>query len=381
MKVHTILATLLLVVFCSSCGNQQKVNAKEPETKIEAAPDINLIAIAHPERFTLASVDLRKTSNELSANGIVTPDVSRTVPVNAMTSGRVVDVKVRLGDDVRQGQLLLTMNSPDMAGAISDYRKAQSSAALARTQLERAQLLYSHGAVPQKDVQVAEDADQKAKVDMQAAMTRIELLGGDIKQPAALLEVRAPVSGTIIEQNITPSAGVKSLDNSPNLFTIADLSHVWVVCDVYENNLAQVHLDDRATVQLNAYPDRKIAGSVTNISKLLDPVTRTAKVRIDLPNEHGLLRPNMFATVQFASAGVQSRMAVPVGAILRLQDRDWLFIRIDDKHFRRTEIQTGPASADGFQEILSGVRAGDRVAADALQFSRAAENAEEQPDK
>jgi cobalt-zinc-cadmium efflux system membrane fusion protein len=207
------LAVAVMALLSSGCGNQTKVDAKSPETKVEQAPDINVVTIPHPERFPLVAVQLRKTSNQLSANGVVTPDVSRTVPVNAMTSGRVVDVKVRLGDDVQKGQLLLTMNSPDMASAISDYRKAQSSDVLARSQLERAQLLYSHGAVPQKDVQVAEDAAQKAKVDLQTAAQRIELLGGDLRQPSALLEVKATVSGTIIEQNITTSAGVKSLDN------------------------------------------------------------------------------------------------------------------------------------------------------------------------
>jgi cobalt-zinc-cadmium efflux system membrane fusion protein len=305
--------------------------------------------------------------------------VSRTVPVNSLTGGRVVDVRVRLGDDVHKGQVLLTMRSPDIASAISDYQKFQADEVLARTQLERSQLLYSHGAVAQKEVQVAEGMEQKAKVDVQTAAQRIELLGGDLKQLSTLLEVKAPVSGTIIEQNVTNSAGVKSLDNAPSLFTIADLSHVWVLCDVYENNLAQVHIGDRATVHLNAYPDRKIDGRVSNISKLLDPATRSTKVRVDLENSNSLLRPNMFATVLFVSEGRQNRMTVPVGAILRLQDRDWVFLKLDGRHFRRTEVQVGATSADGRQEILSGLKEGDQLAANALQFSRAVENAAEQP--
>ncbi len=365
--------------FSVGCGNQTKVDAKSPDTKIVDAPDVNVVTIPHPEKFPLAPVELHKSANQLSANGVVAPDVSRTVPVNSLTSGRVVDVRVRLGDDVKKGQVLLTMSSPDISAAISDYRKFQADEALARIQLERSQLLYSHGAVPQKDLQVAEGVAQKAKVDLQTAAQRIELLGGDLKQPSPLLEVKAPTSGTIIEQNVTNSAGIKSLDNSPNLFTIADLSHVWVLCDVYENNLSQVHLGDRATIQLNAYPDRKIEGRVSNISRLLDPATRSAKVRIDLPNSSSLLRPNMFATVLFVSQGSQNRMTVPVGAILRLQDRDWVFLKLDGQRFRRTEVQAGTTSADGQQEILSGVKAGDQLAANALQFSRAVENATEQP--
>ena len=373
-RMLAVFAVACALTAIAACGGQSNVKADNVEAKVEQAPDINVVAVAHPEQFSIVAVELRKVTNQLSANGVVAPDVSRNVPVNAMTSGRVVDVKVRLGDDVRQDQVLLTLRSSDVAAAIADYRKSQADEALARSQLERAQLLHSHGAIAQKDVQAAEAAAQKAKVDLETSAQRIELLGGDAHAPTPLIAVKAPVPGTIIEQNVTTSAGVKSLDNSPNLFVIADLSHVWVMCDVYENNLAQVHLNDRAIVQLNAYPDRKIAGRVSNISKLLDPVTRTAKVRVDLANSSGLLRPNMFATVLFESVGRENRMSVPVGAILRFQDRDWVFVKLSGPQFRRTEIQAGPANADGSQQILSGVHPGDQVAANALQLSRTVEN-------
>ena len=115
--------------------------------------------------------------------------------------------------------------------------------------------------------------------------------------------MRAPISGTIVAQNITGGAGVKSLDNAPDLFTIADLSEVWVMCDVYENNLAQVHVGDSAEVRLAAYPDRPLRGARGKIMSLLDPATRTAKVRLELPNPKGLLKPGMFATARFVVAG------------------------------------------------------------------------------
>jgi cobalt-zinc-cadmium efflux system membrane fusion protein len=181
-----------------------------------------------------------------------------------------------------------------------------------------------------------------------------------------------------VEQNVTNAAGVKSPDNSPNLYTIADLSRVWMLCDVYENNLSQVHLGDHAAVTLNAYPNRKIDGRISNISSLLDPTTRTAKVRIDLPNPGGLMKPNMFGTVLFVSQSDKTRMAVPESAILRLQDRDWVFVKLNAKQFRRTEVQGLPAGQDGYQEILAGVQPGAQLAANALQFSRAVENQAEQ---
>lgn len=379
---QAFLPTALLSLLSIGCTKESVVDAKvnDEPGKIEQAPDPNTVTIEHPELFQLVRVELRKVQNELSVTGQVAPDVSRNVPVVALTSGRVVDVRVRLGDDVQKGQLLLTMTSPDMSGAISDYQKFVADERLARTQLERQQLLYEKGAVAQKDLQVAEDTEQKAKVDVQTSAERIRILGGDINHLTPLIEVRAPVSGTIVEQNVTAAAGVKSLDNSPNLFTIADLSHVWVLCDVYENNLSQVHLGDRASIQLNAYPDRKLDGRVSNIGSLLDPNTRTAKVRIDLPNPNRLMRPNMFATIVFVSPGNQSRMTVPVSAILRLQDRDWVFVQQTPNRFRRTEVQTLPATA-AYQPVLSGLQPGDMVAANALQFSRTIENQQEQSQK
>ena len=373
------LIPVLLVALLSAACSRENVKAKSNDTvTVEEAPDPNVATMDHPELFPVVPVEMRSVPDQLSVNGVISPDVSRNVPVVTMSSGRVVEVKARLGDHVEKDQVLLTLTSPDLSGAISDYRKALADETLARRQMERAQLLYDHGAMAEKDLQVAEDTGQKAKVDVETTAERIRILGGDIKQLTPIIEVRAPVTGTIVEQNVTTAAGVKSLDNSPNLFTIADLSHVWMLCDVYENNLAQVHVGDHATVRLNAYPDRKIEGRISNISSLLDPTTRTAKVRIDLPNPGGFMRPNMFGTVVFVSQSNKRRMAVPAGAILRLQDRDWVFVKINQKQFRRTEVQALPAEQDGYQQIVSGVTAGDPVAANALQFSRAVENAAEQ---
>ncbi len=345
-----------------------------PATMVEAAPDLNVITVDHPERFALATASLRRESEQLTANGVVAPDVSRNVPVNVLSSGRVVELRVRLGDTVQQGQLLLTMTSPDLSQAIADYRKFQTGEALARSQLDRVQLLLSHGAVAQKEVEIAQDTYNKARVDTQTAAERIRLLGGDLDRLSSSIDVRAPVAGTIVEQNVTAAAGVKSLDNSPNLFTIADLSRVWVVADVYENNLAQVHTGDHARIELNAYPGRLFEGQIANISALLDPNTRAAKVRIELANENGWMRPNMFATVHFVSQGALSRTVVPSGAVLRLQDRDWVFVKLNDRQFRRTEVQAGPANGDGTGQILSGLRAGAQVVANALEFDREAQN-------
>jgi cobalt-zinc-cadmium efflux system membrane fusion protein len=370
----------VLAALLSGCGRQEvKASpALAPAATVESVPDRNVITVPNPERFPLTRAMARLESDQIVANGAVTADVSRSYAVNSLSSGRVVEVKARLGDDVQKGQLLLTMTSPDMSQAFSDYQKFKADAILAKTQLERAQLLFSHGATPQKDVEVAEDIFHKATIDQQTAEERIRLLGGDPGRASSLIEIHAPVSGTIVEQNVTSAAGVKSLDNAPNLFTIADLSDVWIVCDVYENDLAHVHLGDRAAIELNAYPGRPLTGRVTNISKLLDPNTRATKVRLELPNANGSLRPNMFATVHFVSQGTATRTVVPSSAVLRLQDRDWVFMKTNGGHFRKTEVTAGAVNADKTQQILTGLHAGDEVVTNALMFDREVQKSTEQ---
>src|ERR1019366_8116623 len=154
----------------------------------------------------------------------------------------------------------------DISSAFSDHRHAIADEVLAKAQLDRAKVLYERGAIAQKDVEVAQDTEDKAVVDLETTAERLSVLGADPKSPpTAIVDVLAPVAGTITEQNVTNSAGVRSLDATPNLFTISDLSHVWVVCDVYENDLPNVHVGDTADIRLNAYPDRALTGRVSNV--------------------------------------------------------------------------------------------------------------------
>lgn len=379
MKPFLLLVSpaFLMITGCSREAVSAASNV-EPTTIVESVADRNVITVTNPQRFTLAEAVVRREADQILANGVIAADVSRTYPVNSLSSGRVVDIRARLGDDVRKGQLLLTMTSPDMAQAISDFQKFRANEALTKTQLDRAQVLNTHGVLAQKDLEVAQDAYNKAKIDTQTAEERIRILGGDPQQPSSQIDIHAPVSGTIIEQNVTSAAGIKSLDNAPSLFTIADLSNVWVLCDVFENDLARVRVGDRAEIELNAYPDRRLTGRVANISKLLDPNTRAAKVRIELTNEAGILRPNMFASVHFVSQGTETRTVIPASAVLRLQDRDWVFIKLNDKQFRKTEVHAGPVNPDKTQQILSGLHTGEQVVSDALMFDREAQKSAEQ---
>ncbi len=363
------------IAIAGGCSRETtSANNSPPPAKVEEARDPNLFEPKHPEQFPLVAVETERVPDQLTLNATVSPDVQRTVHVTSLSGGRVIDVRARLGDDVRKGQVLMVLNSSDLASAISDYKKAQADELLARKGLERSRELFEHGAAPRKDVEAAEDTEQKAQVDVSTAAERIRLLGGDLQNLSPLIEVRAPISGTIVEQNTTGGEGVKSLDNSPSLFTIADLSRVWVLCDVYENDLAQIHLGDYAEIRLNAYPEKPLRGRVDNISRVLDPTTRTAKVRLELANPGGIMRPGMFATARFTSQRSHERMVLPSGSVLRLHDRDWVFRQERGGAFRKLEIQAGAQIADGRQEVLSGsLKPGDEVVANALQFSTASE--------
>jgi len=371
-----ILAVMVICIFLlTGCSHQTSGDAGEAsggEVKVEEIHGDGAVHVDHPEQFLLATAEQRPAVDELQVTGVVTPDVNRAVPVLSLAGGRAVDIRAKLGDEVTKGQILLVINSPDVSQAFADYEKSQADEAFAHQQLTRAQDLYDNGAIAQQELEAAKNTEQKAQVDVRAAQQHITVLGADGSNPSPLVSIRAPISGSIVEQNVTSGTGVRSLDNSPNLFTIADLSQVWVLCDVYENDLHRVQLGDSAEVRLNAFPDRAFAGRVGNISTVLDPSTRTAKVRLELANSDGLMRAGMFATATFRSRTEQMRLMIPTTAILRLHDKDMVFVPLGGNRFRHLEVQTGPASSGGFQVILNGLTAGEKVVANALQFASAA---------
>ena len=362
-----IAATAALVLLFASCTRETKA----APTRQEVAIDPNVFETDHPELFRTTKVESRQMPTVLTANGTITPDVNRTIHVTSLGGGRVAELKVKLGDAVQKGQTLLIISSPDLASAFSDYQKAVADEQLSKRALDRAQLLYDRGAIAEKDLQTAQDAEQKALVDVRTTEQRVRVLGGDPAHPSSMIDLRAPITGTIVEQNVAGFEGIKSLDNTPNLFTIADLSQVWVVCDVFENDLGDVHIGDPAEIRLNAFPERILKGTVTDISRVLDPATRTAKVRIVLRNGDGQLRPGMFAVATFRSRKTRPGLVVPGTAVMRLHDKDWIFRHESNNRYRRVEVQVSGATQDGMQEIRSGVNPDDEVVLNALDFSTA----------
>jgi cobalt-zinc-cadmium efflux system membrane fusion protein len=366
------LAASLTLVF-SGCKDKPQGDGAPPPAHVIQVADMNLITIDKNDagKFALASAEKIELAGELKATGAVLPDISREVPVISLANGRVVDIRARLDDNVKKGQLLLKVQSSDVTTAFDTYLKAANDEQLANKAYLRNQDLFQHGAVSQSMLDQAEDTEKNAKADVTAAEEQLKTLGVDKDHPSSVVNVYAPIAGVIVAQNVTgASAAGVGLSGSATAFTIADLSRVWVVCDVYENDIPKLQVGQGAKITINAYPDRPLMGSVSDIGPILDPSLRTAKVRIEVANP-GFLKLGMFATATFTGRTKETHAVVPADAVLHLHDRDWVFVPAGDNQFKRTEVHAGRMLNGNRQEILSGLEPGQQVATNALLLETA----------
>jgi membrane fusion protein, heavy metal efflux system len=364
---------LALASFLAGC-NEDKADPKAeapPPATVEPDLDANNFKVDHPEQFPLVAAIEHKAAPALNVTGVVQPDISRAVPVISIATGRVVEIKARLGDVVEKGQLLLRVRSNDVSGAYDTYLKAANDERLARLQFERAQILFDKGAIAKSALEQADDTEGDAKADLNAATEQLKLLGIDKDHPSGIVDITAPISGVITDQQVTNAAGVQGL-SGPNPFTISDLSSVWIICDVYENDLDAVHVGNYADIHLNAYPNQVLKGRIDNILPVLDPTIHTAKVRLEVANP-GVMRVGMFVTATFYGKEQEMRAAVPATAILHLHDREWVYEPLSAGHYKRLEVVTGNMLPGSLQEVVSGIKPGDRVVSNALALQNTVE--------
>jgi membrane fusion protein, heavy metal efflux system len=372
--LYTVLCTVLMLALgltaCSS-GKADPSAEAPPKATVEPDLDANNFKVDHADQFPLATATERKAVPALNATGVVQPDITRAVPVISLAAGRVVELKARLGDVVEKGQLLLRVRSNDVSGAYQTYLKAENDERLARVQLERAQTLYDKGAIAKSALEQAEATEADAKTDLNAATEQLHTLGIDKDHPSGIVDIVAPISGVITDQQVTNASGVQGLAG-PNPFTISDLSYVWIVCDVYENDLDAVRVGDSADIRLNTYPNQVFKARVDNILPVLDPNLRTAKVRLEVKNP-GQMRVGMFATATFYGKQPETHSIVPASAILHLHDREWVYAPLGNSRFKRLEVVTGNMLPGNQQEIVSGIKPGDKVVSNALDLQNTVE--------
>ncbi|GGA73604.1 RND transporter [Edaphobacter acidisoli] len=377
MKTWTAIKPVCCFAIClslTSCGKKfNPADGAAPPAQVIDASNSSVVTVDKPEQFALVAAESYDARDKLNVTGSVSPDISREVPVISLASGRVVDIRARLDDNVKKGQLLLRVQSPDVTNAYDAYLKALNDEQMTNKAYIRTKDLFAHGAVSLGALEQAEDAEKDSKADLGAAAQQLETLGVSRDHPSSIVNVYAPISGVIVAQNVTnaAAAGV-TYTGSSTLFTIADLSRVWILCDVYENDLPKLRLGQTAMIRLNAYPDRVLTGRVSDIGPVLDPTLRTAKVRIEVPNP-GILRLGMFVTATIESQTKKTHAVIPASAILHLHDRDWVFVPAGDKKFKRVEVTVGDTLSGSRQEILSGIAPSQQVVANVLSIEETLE--------
>jgi cobalt-zinc-cadmium efflux system membrane fusion protein len=373
--IGILIAPIVAFVMFSTAGCHEKqadAAAEAPPTaKVVGDVDVADWAVTDPSKYPVVTAKEYDAFPTLQVTGSVTPDIEKTVPVISLATGRVVEIRARLGDEVKKGQVLLRVRSDDVSGGFAAYQSAVADEVLAKAQWDRAQDLYKHGAIALNDLQVAKDTEDKAKIAVDVAAEHLSLLGSNTNHPTGIVNLVAPISGVITDQEVTNAAGVQSLGANP--FTISDLSIVWVVCDVYENDIPNVKTGDTAEIKFNAYPDLALKGRVSNIGPILDQNIRTAKVRIEVRNP-GMLKIGMFATATFEGRKKETHVTVPTSAILRLHDRDWVYVPEAGNKFKRIEVVAGDTLPQNLLEVKVGLQPGQQVVENPLALQNEIDN-------
>lgn len=325
--------------------------------------------------IAVTPVTTQRMAEGLRLPGVVEPNAYRQVSVTPLVNGRVLSVSVQLGDHVRRGQSVARVYSPEIAEARTKYVAARSMLDAHERELQRTEKLVEIGAASRQELERihAEHAAQTAEVE--SARSRLQLLGADVEvssgepEASATTNVPAPIDGVVTERLANVGLNV---DPSTKLFAIVDLANVWIIADVYEKDLHRIRQGDRATVTTKAFPDRSLDGRVGYIDPQLNSSTRTAKLRVEVPNPAGDLRLGMYAEVAIASAATASALAVPKAAIQNVGDHEVVYLPVANEtgKFIERQVRVGHTSGD-LVEVLSGLTALDSVVSKGSFYLRA----------
>jgi membrane fusion protein, heavy metal efflux system len=310
-------------------------------------------------RLALEVPTMKEVSHTLVLPAVVEADPARTVKVMPPVTGRVIDLMAQLGGRVVMGEDLALIDSGDLALAISDQEKARSALKLARQTLDRLMVLEKMSAIAVKEREQAQSDFAQAQSELERAEARLRAIGAPVDQKTntRLLQVKVPVSGSVIDLQVAPGAFLN--DPTAAMMTIANLDTVWITANVPEKDTSFVSKDQPVSVTFPAYPGKIYNGKVLFVSDVLEPDTRRTKVRIAFDNPDRSLKPGMFANVSF-SAPMVSRLVVPTSALLMSNDRTSVFAEVEPWTFERRDVVTDYEEGNT-AVILSGLKPGERV--------------------
>lgn len=337
----------------TACHNEKAGPAATPSSQSAVSP------------VQFVAVTTKPVEDQLILSAKVQADPARSFRVFPPASGRVLAIKVKPGDTVARGETLAAIQSADAGAAQSDLVKAEIESARAQRAADREKLLLDHGAVAEKDYIDTKAAADSAQAELARAKQHLQVLGMNPQSTTDSIPLASPSRGVVLTVSYAPGEFSKSLDNADPLMTIADLSTVWIVGDVFEKDIAKVQPGTKVTVTVDAFPGQQWTGRVNAVSGALDPVTRTLKVRVALPNPGDKLKPEMFAALHVA-VGKHTAILVPGSAVIHEGQNTVVFVESNGKPEQRN-VTIGQA-VDGNVEITSGIEDGQRVAVNGAEL-------------
>lgn len=370
LKALLAAACVLSLLGMAACSDASNTKAAEPAA---AGAKANLFNVpkeqmAHVQVVTIQPTDFPRV---LRLNGAVAFNGFLTTPVITQVGGPVSRLVVSPGQKVSKGQPMLYVSSPDYSQTRANYLKARDAHALAHKNFARAQDLYAHHAIAERDLQAAQSAETQALADLQSAEQSLKILG--ISQPETLVSrpvspevpLMAPIAGEAVERLCSPGQVIQA--GVTQCFTISNMKTVWVLANVYEGQLAYVHVGDPVTIKTDAYPD-VFHGRISFMGAALDPTSRTLQARIDTANPGGKLKKDMYVTATVVAGKIANALLVPDSSVLRDSENEpFVYVEVSDGQFARRQVKLA-GSYEGKTQIASGLNPGERVVGDGSLF-------------
>lgn len=359
---------LALAAGCTSADYRIEASGSSSPAKKAELFSVPAEQMAHVQVTTVQPVSFPRV---LRLTGAVAYNGFLTTPVITQVGGPVSRIVVSPGEKVKQGQPMLYVSSPDYSQLRTNYLKAKDAHSLAHKNYARAQELYAHHAIAARDLEAAESAEIQAQADLQSAEQALKVLG--IPSPDVLIEkpvspevpLLAPIAGEAVERLCAPGQVIQA--QQTQCFTISNMKTVWVLANVYEAQLAYVHVGDPVTIQTDAYPD-VFHGRISFMGAALDPTSRTLQARIDTANPSGRLKKDMYVTATVVAGKVNDALMVPDSAVLRnTENEPYVYVEAGQNQFARRPVTVGE-SVQGKTHITSGLNPGDRVAGQGSLF-------------
>ncbi|SFI96054.1 efflux RND transporter periplasmic adaptor subunit [Nitrosomonas sp. Nm34] len=355
---------LIAGLLCFSLLSCQSQTEESPQKITPSASDEISLKAGSPKLSYINEAVAKLVQRPLMEQvaGKIVYDETRTVRVFSPIAGRVIGTIAEIGSQVRVGDTLTILDSPELGQAQATYESALADLELAKRTFQRVKILFENDIAPRKQLEQAEDTLIRARSEAERARLRLANLGVRQIHTDNRFVLRTPLAGTITERNINPGMEVKS-DLTAPLFVISDLTHLWVNIDIFEKDIGLIHTGAKVILNVPAYPSENFVATISYISRIVDETTRTVKVRCMLPNLDGRLLPAMFASVRVMSEPDDLAIVIPLTAMFTEGESDWIYVNTGNYHYQKRPVKTG-LRLKNEAVIVEGLKAGERFVVD-----------------